>query len=772
MSSAALKSLGLTAFRGSAGSFVLPFEKGRKLTLVYGENGSGKTTICDGFEFLAKGEVGSLADKGMGAGLKKYWHSLGKSPSDVEVTLTHTDGSSCTGKFAGANPAFELEENRPAIELLRQKQITALIEAEPAKRYKAIQRFVDIVGVEKSEQALKQACDGMATDLSSAQGEETLQFENLDGLYEAAGKTDGIDALAWAKAMAATPTDDQSAELIALANLVGAAGGLEAYPALLQQLEDALEAAQTKFAETEQALTTALESASSAAAETAELLKVGKEFLHAHPDPETCPLCESAENATGLAQSIEKRLEELNAVSTAQTYHSASKQALESVKTALEHLKANYIKSRESFAAAKSGYSWGAAVQLPSDDPPEDMTTLTSWLEESASNFEAWKNREASLRQGDQQRQAVEKAVERFESAKERREEAERLLPHLEAAHKICVETRQAFTNAIMAEIAGKVGELYEKVHPGEGLEKIALQLDPKKRSSVDMHANFAGSDVPPPAYFSQSHLDTLGLCVFLALALREKPGEKILILDDVLGSVDEPHVERVIGMLYEFSQQFQHTIITTHYRPWREKFRWGRLRPDQQCQFVELTNWALDGGIRMKSTVPEIARLQRLLSEEDPDLQAICGKAGVILEEALDFLTLQYQCSVPRKHIAAFTLGELLPAIRGGLRTTLKVETVSTDAAGQEQVDALELKPILDELGQIAQTRNLMGAHFNSLSFDLLDADAMRFGQLVEQLASALVCQEHGWPNRPKTGSYWQNGGDTRRLHPLQKPS
>lgn len=772
MTAAPLKSLALTAFRGSSGSFVLPFETGRKLTLIYGENGSGKTTICDGFEFLAKGEVGSLADKGMGAGLKKYWHSIGKSPGDVQVTLTQTDGNSCEGKIAGANPVFSPAENRPAIELLRQKQITALIEAAPARRYEAIQRFVDIAGVEKSEQALKQACDGVTSDLTSAQGEETLQFENLDGLYEAAGKSEGINALAWAKAMTGAPADDLSAELTALANLVGAAGGLEAYPDLLQERKDALEVAQSKFAETEQGLATALESASSAAAETAELLKVGKEFLHAHPDPETCPLCESAENAAGLALSIETRLEELNAVSTALSNHRASKQALESAKSALQQLKANYIKSREIYAAAKSGHSWGATVQFPPSDPPEDMDTLSAWLEGSASNFGAWKNREASLRQGDQQRQAVEKAVERFEAAKERREEAERLLPHLEAAHKIYVETRQAFTNATMAEIAGKVGELYEKVHPGEGLDIIALQLDPKRRSSVDMKANFAGSDVPPPAYFSQSHLDTLGLCVFLALALREKPGERILILDDVLGSVDEPHVERVIGMLYEISQEFRHTIITTHYRPWREKFRWGRLRPDQQCQFVELTNWALDGGMKMKSMVPEIARLQNLLADDDPDLQAICGKAGVILEEALDFLTLQYQCSVPRKPVAAFTLGELLPAIKGALRTALKVESVTKDESGEEQIVALELKPILDELSQIAQTRNLMGAHFNSLSFDLLDADAMKFGQLVEQLSSALICQDHGWPNRPKTGSFWQNGGDTRRLHPLQKPS
>ena len=39
--SATLKSLTLTAFRGSTTKFKLDFEKGKKLTLIYGENGTG-----------------------------------------------------------------------------------------------------------------------------------------------------------------------------------------------------------------------------------------------------------------------------------------------------------------------------------------------------------------------------------------------------------------------------------------------------------------------------------------------------------------------------------------------------------------------------------------------------------------------------------------------------------------------------------------------------------------------------------------------------------
>jgi energy-coupling factor transporter ATP-binding protein EcfA2 len=76
---ATLKSITLTAFRGSAGTFKLDFEKSRKLTLIYGENGTGKTTICDAFEFLAFGRIGSLEDRGMGKGLEKFWPTACKT---------------------------------------------------------------------------------------------------------------------------------------------------------------------------------------------------------------------------------------------------------------------------------------------------------------------------------------------------------------------------------------------------------------------------------------------------------------------------------------------------------------------------------------------------------------------------------------------------------------------------------------------------------------------------------------------------------------------
>lgn len=57
--------LNLEAFRGVSGSFAIEFDTKQNLTVLYGENGSGKTTISDAFEFVVDGTAGSLKEKSL-----------------------------------------------------------------------------------------------------------------------------------------------------------------------------------------------------------------------------------------------------------------------------------------------------------------------------------------------------------------------------------------------------------------------------------------------------------------------------------------------------------------------------------------------------------------------------------------------------------------------------------------------------------------------------------------------------------------------------------
>lgn len=346
------------------------------------------------------------------------------------------------------------------------------------------------------------------------------------------------------------------------------------------------------------------------------------------------------------------------------------------------------------------------------------------------------------------------------------------MLPRLAKALELVEDERRNFASAKLAQIADRVGVLYEAVHPGEGLNKISLQLDPNKRASLEIGASFCGQDTKPQAYFSDSHLDTLGLCVFLALSAMEDADKTVLVLDDVLASVDEPHVDRLIEMLYSEALKFRHCIISTHYRPWKQKLRWGWLQ-NGQCQFVELTRWTAANGLTIVNSIPDVERLRKLAAETPPDCQLVCSKAGVILEAALDFLTLQYECAVPRKQSGSYTVGELLPAVSGKLRQALRIEVLTgTEGSGHRLYKTVSLGPYLDEISRIAQARNVFGCHFNQISFELLDTDALGFGQQVLGLIEVLVDGEAGWPKNGKSGEYWQTAGATRKLYPYRKPA
>lgn len=770
--SAALKSLKLTAFRGSASTFTLDFEKGKKLTLIYGENGTGKTTICDAFEFLASERIGSLEDRGMGKGLEKFWPTAGKPASALAVEL-ETSTSKCAGKIVDKRISVTPTASRPKIELLRQRQILELIQAQPAKRYEAIKRFIDIEAFERSEETLRQLGKNLVTEKAAAIAAEQENLNALQGFYDAAGGPPGLNAVSWSKQKLAEPTTGLDADIAAITKLRADFEALNAFPEKLQTKRNAVALAQSAADDADQGQLDAIAAADSDAARRISVLTAGSNYLETHPDAAECPLCDSQENIDGLAQTLKGKLAQLATLTAATARWKQAHAELKATQTALQQMDAEYAKAVAALASTQAAHQWKPGVQLPASAAPSDSMTLPAWLAANVETATAWANLEAGWRDESKFRTQLKAAADRYETNAHRVAELAILIPSVDKALAQCVEERQKFTDSIIGEIAKEVGKLYEKVHPFEGLDKIALELDPARRASLNLGATFAGHDAPPQAYFSQSHLDTLGLCVFLALAARDRATETVLILDDVLGSVDEPHVDRVIGMIYEVSGGFQHTIVTTHYRPWREKYRWGWLKPGQPCQFVELSGWAIDDGIRVISSLPEVERLRALLAASPIDVQSVCSKAGVILEAALDYLTQKYECPVPRRHGAAYTLGDLLPAINTKLRDALKVEMrggVTDPTAPASSIVAL--KPILEELARIVQARNAFGAHFKAISFELLDTDAVGFAKQVLDLVDTLVCPDHGWPSNDKSGSYWRNSGDTRRLHPLKKPS
>ncbi len=197
MNPPALKTLTIEHLRGAVRPFLLEFEAAKNLTLVYGENGTGKSTICDALELIGRGTVGSLEHRGLGSNVQRYWPSINKRASDISVTLA-TQSGECRAVIVKKDVTRTHPETRPSVEVLRRDQILTLVQATAAERYGEVARFIGVAGTEKSEAALRELRDELEKGRQSAVATLLANQEAIEQHWEGASKP-GKDALTWAQ---------------------------------------------------------------------------------------------------------------------------------------------------------------------------------------------------------------------------------------------------------------------------------------------------------------------------------------------------------------------------------------------------------------------------------------------------------------------------------------------------------------------------------------------------------------------------------------------
>ena len=198
-----------------------------------------------------------------------------------------------------------------------------------------------------------------------------------------------------------------------------------------------------------------------------------------------------------------------------------------------------------------------------------------------------------------------------------------RIRDGLKHAHKIVHDKRVAFTQGILDDIRGEADRLYQEIHPGEDIGLQRLKMDEEKRGSVDQLGSFNGKDdVPPQAVFSESHLDTLGFCVWLALAKREAADKTILLIDDIFSSVDATHLGRVIDLISTEASNFLQVVVATHYRLW-----WDRCQNAYGIQRHQLGSWSAGNGMAAQDLPRVLDDLRTRVAEAVLDRQAVSSK-------------------------------------------------------------------------------------------------------------------------------------------------
>lgn len=757
-------------YRGASTRLQLDFDADKPVVLIFGENGTGKTTIVDALDAIGNCSKGSLEDKSS-TRARDHLPTIGKKPVDIRIQIT-AGATSWAATLTGDNLATT-PPMRPKIRVLRRGRLQRLIEAQPAQRYEELRHFIDVDKVERSENALRDSASDVKGEFDTAVGRRADAEAQLQKVWEAEGKS-GTDALDWAKSTAETDTKKLD-EIVQ---------GLRNAQTVFVQAESALaefQLASNNYAQREfEAQAVELEVAklsgvdAQQAIRLAGILKQVDDHLKAGKHADECPVCRQGIPLDKLKADIQARLEELKAYDALRTKRDVAARNVQTARQAVDPRQNALIAAGQSLLdiVQKGDIEVIAASGIKHVNYPElakkngaDIHLAVAEAGKLIGAFSPVKQALADAENAMTRKSGLINSIRiqygNVRDSSKLTEELEKLHVALHKAYDTVRLTRIEFTQKILDDIAAECNRLYAIIHPHEPIAISKLALDQGKRASLNQAATFEGhNNVPPQAYFSESHLDTLGFCFWLALARRESiNADTIIVLDDVFTSVDAQHLNRIAKLITDEGQHFAQTIVTTHQRLWRDIYRY-QYGAGKVTQLIELQRWSLSKGISNYRTKLAVDELVAFIAATPFDRQVTASKAGILLEAILDYLALQYRCRVPRTHDGSYTLGELLDSTES-LFKKLEIHRPDIDGSGKPKVPAQYVSAncvaVMSQIRSLNFLRNQVGAHFNVAGAAVSDADVQQFSDLTVKLAEALSCPTCGQIPGKKMAAYSQ---------------
>ena len=762
-----IRSISLNKFRGATKPLEIHFDPKKSMIMIFGENGTGKSTLVDAMDFIFNKECGSLKEKSS-TNIKSHLPSLGSTSQDIKISIS-SQTHKWAGKLNGSHPKIKGDENYFSVGILRRDKILKLVNAEPSQRYEALKNFIELFNIRSSESSLRKCINSIGTDLNGEVSGEASQNKTLKQYWEKEGRPED-SYLKWAE----KESKKEAPEL---------RGKISQYDQCVKIIKKYLESrnqfeeSKTKMSEKEKQYSEAHEElkeiekkVQGQSKETIGILKETLSFLK-KKDSNECPVCEQPIDPKNLKERISIRLKEMRELAVSTENWTKIKKEYDSLQADLSQNKQKFTTSIKSVIKFWEDENTIAEIKKIKKDFIEDQFLLEDQMDLEKEKFFfdraslALKDSENTLGKDTKSLNQLNLIKTSWKNLKETQKKIQKLDSKKAFLNKVLetVETeRKTYTENILKAISQDVETLYSKLHPEEGLSNIKIYLNPRHQGSLEIKSNFQNkTEVPPQAYFSDSHLDTLGICVFIAMAKYFK--NDIIVLDDVLTSVDQPHIERFIQILHGESKHFNQIILTTHYRPWREKYKFSR-QPSSNVQLIELSSfWSIEQGIKSNETKLSIEELE-ILKEQIPfDRQTAGSKAGVFLESLLDHITLLYALPAPRKPESVYTLGELITCFSKKFINNMEIQY---DAGNK-----IPLLNIMNGLFQITEPiRNKVGCHWNDIGMHFSDHEVMSFLNKTVAFGKMLICKQCGGLPQKKKSDCWKCGCSKTSLYPLSK--
>jgi hypothetical protein len=260
--------------------------------------------------------------------------------------------------------------------------------------------------------------------------------------------------------------------------------------------------------------------------------------------------------------------------------------------------------------------------------------------------------------------------VNAWRLAEQKADRARRALDLAERVFDAYQEKQKQDLSELLKRISRRVAEIYSALHPGEDLDSVSVE--PWTAKGLELAIEFYGSHQRPPhGVLSESHLNSLAIALFLAMAESFNEQIGFLLLDDVINSFDVEHRGRLAELLADGFSDWQ-LIVLTHDQQFFEHL--SRRAPSWRK--LEFTSWSYASGPR--TTLYETTGILRGARErlDSGDVHGAATKARRALEELLQEVCEALWAPLPFRRGQANDkreIGELFKGVRRTLKERAK---------------------------------------------------------------------------------------------------
>lgn len=692
-----IKSITLNRFRGATRPLTISFDVRKKFTLIYGENGTGKSSVVDALEYLWKKKKESA------------FLSVGATGNNPEVKITDQTGTEYTVESPFPNK----------IAILRRSFMSELCLRQPAGLYEFFQEFLDVSNLQKSENNLGTAIKDLNEQTTNLSSERTNLILDIETIYRTHISAELAHPIIDAKEYVKQSMEDK----IATRDELKATGDL--YRSLIEhlsQLEKQITLTQNKKSAIQgisQKLDLRLMSLLNLLSEASEIIQQD------NTSPTKCPVCEQPIIKESVLVSINKRLQEIAETKALVIQKKQLENELQQAEAGVEMLNKQIAKQLKNPLSTPHIPTY--ALNLVPDAAMEELKKkLEEWSPKLPLVDKEYNALAAQLAIYGQ----LKEKVERLNTVEAKFNDLNILYHKGEFLLGIFKTTRKIHVQNLLEQLNQDICMFYDQMHSGEGIANLKLEVKENRNKSVELLAEFHGKqDVQPKSYYSEAHLDSLGLAMFLAVAKAQQ--KEILVLDDILTSLDLKHIHNILELLKQLLQNgtFKQIILTTHYeRLWSD----CKFRGNGYYDVIKLNPWNFNTGILPLNNFSTLFEdLKVAISKPQIDKAELSMKAGLQLDAVLNFICEAYNIPLPYAK-PRYTLGDYFAAVNK-LKKRLKV-LIPNDKE-------IPLEELFDNCDRYDWIRNEY-AHIN-LDAEVSEDEVKQFALDVQKLSNALFCEK-----------------------------